>query len=138
MAMKIKGLLIVPIVFSLLYGCQKENTKTAAPVLVAKWNFVSDYTANHLAQINTYTGVAGDYFDFRTDGKCYTKEGSHYDTLLYSITSDTTVHIQPFGFSNAAFYSGKANPLTMHSATLTSTGPYVPGEVDYRQVKLAR
>jgi hypothetical protein len=136
--MKIKGLLIVLLVFYLLPGCKKENTKPAPPTLVANWNIVSDYTANHLAQTNTYTGVAGDYFDFRTDGKCYVKEGSRYDTLSYAITSDTTLHIQSFGYGNAAYYADKANPLTTHTATLSSTGPYVPAEVDYRQVKLSR
>jgi hypothetical protein len=136
--MKIKGPLIVLIVFSLLAGCKKENTETTQPTLVAKWNIVTDYTANHIAQTNTYTGVAGDYFDFRADGKCYTKEGSRYDTLSYAITSDTNLNIRPFGYSNAAYYSGHANPLTVHTATISSAGPYVPGEVDYRQVKLSR
>ena len=108
--MKIKGLLPVLIVFYLLPGCKNENTKPARPTLVAKWNIVSDYTANHLAQTNTYTGVAGDYFDFRTNNKCYVKEGSRYDTLSYTITSDTTLNILPFGYSNAAYYAGKGQP----------------------------
>jgi len=136
--MKVKILLVAVFVFALLPGCKKGDSGNVAPTLIAKWNLVTDYTANHLAQVNTYTGVPGDYFDFRSNGKCYIKEGSQYDTLLYTITSDTTMAIQPFGFHNAAFYSGQANPLTVHTATITSTGPYPPGEVDYRQVKLSR
>jgi len=128
--MKRHQLLITLFIFCLLTGCKKENTGTAPVVtLVAKWDLVSDYTSNHLAQMNTYIGVAGDYFDFRADGKCYIKEGSLYDTLSYAIKNDTTITISPFGHGN---------PLTVHSATLTSAGPYPPGEVDYRQVKLAR
>jgi hypothetical protein len=138
MIMKLKNLFITVFVFTLLAGCKKDNARNAAPALVAKWNLVTDYTANHLAQMNTYTGVPGDYFDFRSNGKCYIKEGSQYDTLSYAITSDTTMTIQPFGFSNAAYYSGRTAPLTVHTATITSAGPYPPGEVDYRQVKLSR
>ena len=136
--MGFKNLLIVAFVFPLLAGCKKDNNKNTTPTLVAKWNIITDYTANHLAQINTYTGVPGDYFDFRSNGKCYIKEGSQYDTISYAITSDTTINIQPFAFSKSAYYSGKSNPLTLHAATITSAGPYPPGEVDYRQVKLSR
>jgi len=137
--MKLRQLFIVLFIFCLLTGCKKDHTGTIPVVtLVAKWNLVTDYTSNHLAQMNTYTGVAGDYFDFRADGKCYVKEGSLYDTLTYAIKNDTTITISPFAFNNAAYFSGQANPLTLHAATLTSAGPYPPGEVDYRQVKLSR
>lgn len=136
--MKAGNLLIAVFVFSLLGGCKKDGNKNAAPLLIAKWNLVTDYTANHLAQTNTYTGVAGDYFDFRSDGKCYVKEGSQYDTLSYAITSDTTINIQPFALGKSAYYSGHTAPLTVHAATITSAGPYPPGEIDYRQVKLSK
>jgi len=137
--MKLYQPLTALFIFCLLMGCKKEKTGTTPVVtLVAKWNLVSDYTANHLAQMNTYTGVAGDYFDFRADGKCYIKEGSQYDTLSYALKNDTTITISPFAYNNAAYFSGQPNPLTAHTATLTSAGPYPPGEVDYRQVKLAR
>jgi hypothetical protein len=138
MVMELKNLVTVRFVFLFLMGCEKENNENGTLTFAAKWNLVTDYTANHTGQINTYTGVPGNYFDFRPDGKCYTKEGSLYDTLSYAITSDTTMNIKPFGFSNAAFYSGKANPLTLHAATITNTGPYPPGNVDFRQVKLSR
>jgi hypothetical protein len=138
MVMNLKNLSIAVFVFFLLTGCKKDDNKNHATTLVTKWNLVTDYTANHLGQINTYAGVPGDYFDFRSDGKCYTKEGGQYDTLSYAKTSDTTINIKPFGFSNAAYYSSQANPLTLHAATITNTGPYPPGEVDFRQVKLSR
>ncbi len=136
--MKANNLLVAALLFTPLAGCKKDNTRGAAPTIVARWNIVTDYTANHLAQRNTYTGVSGDYFDFRPNGKCYIKEGAQYDTLTYAITSDTTMNIRPFGFSNAAWYSSRAVPLTAHAATITSAGPYPPGEVDFRQVKLSK
>jgi hypothetical protein len=136
--MKAYQLLIALYSFCLLVGCKKDNTGNTSPTIVTKWNLVSDYTSNHLAQTNTYTGVPGDYFDFRADGKCYVKEGSQYDTLSYSIKNDTTITIAPFAYNNAAYFSGHSNPLTIHAAMLTSAGPYPPGEVDYRQVKLSK
>jgi len=57
--MNAKKLLISFFVLPLLVACKKDNNKNATPVLIAKWNIVTDYTANHLAQINTYTGVSG-------------------------------------------------------------------------------
>ncbi|MGZ3999335.1 MAG: hypothetical protein ACXVIY_01840 [Mucilaginibacter sp.] len=139
--MKRRQLLLVLFAFGLLTQCKKDKPATTPPTLVAKWSLLSDYTANHLAQMNAYTGVPGDYFDFRVDGKCYVKEGSHYDTLLYALKNDTTITIAPFAYNNAAYFSGQGSPLTVHSATLTSVGPYPPvgiGEIDYRQVKLAK
>jgi hypothetical protein len=136
--MKPRLLFIALLFFCLSIACKKEKTANTPPTIVAKWNLVSDYTSNHLAQTSTYTGVAGDYFDFRSDGKCYVKEGSQYDTLSYAIKNDTTITIDPFAYNNAAYFSGDANPLTIHAATLTSAGPYPPGEVDYRQVKLSK
>src|SRR5579872_4131342 len=137
--MKPYKLYVTLYIFCFLLGCKKEKISTAPVVtLVAKWNLVTDYTSNHLAQTNTYTGIAGDYFDFRANGKCYVKEGNLYDTLSYAIKNDTTITISPFAYNNAAYFSGHTNPLTIHAATLTSAGPYPPGEVDYRQVKLAR
>jgi hypothetical protein len=139
--MKPHQLLMVLFAFCFLTNCKKDKPAIGPPTLIAKWNLVSDYTANHLAQINNYIGVPGDYFDFREDGKCYVKEGSIYDTLSYAKKNDTTITIVPFAYNNAAYFSGQGNPLTLHAATLTSAGPYPPGgigEIDYRQVKLSR
>src|SRR6185312_13691137 len=136
--MKRHKLFFVLFALGLLTHCKKDKPTVTPATLVAKWNLVTDYTSNHLAETNTYTGVPGDYFDFRADGKCYVKEGGHYDTLSYALKNDTTITISPFAYNNAAYFSGKVKPLTIHAATLTSAGPYPPGgigEIDYRQVK---
>ncbi|MGZ3820878.1 MAG: hypothetical protein ACXVJP_05745 [Mucilaginibacter sp.] len=106
--------------------------------LAGKWNLVIDSVIIGFGGVEpkVHTGVYGDYFDFRADGRCYLKEGSHYDTLAYSITSDSTLNIEAFGFGNNAFYTKPTNPYT--KTTLTSGGPYPPGPVNFRQVRLAR
>jgi len=123
----------------LVVSCTKKNQETVLPVsLMGKWSVAADTTATGGALVDfyDYTGLPEDYFDFRADGKCYVKEGNKYDTLGYSITSDTTLDIESFGFSNKAFYTKPTNPY--HTAIITSTGPYVPGGYDYRRVKLTR
>ena len=82
-------------------------TKSAVPSnddgtadLNGKWSLVNDSTfvgagsSNH--QVN-YTGEAGDYFSFSTNGNVYTKEGSVLDTLTYKMVSDTSIIISDFG-----------------------------------------
>ena len=95
-------------------------------VLVAKWNLVRDSIYDSMgnfpaARTSTYNGVAGDYFDFRADGKCYTKEGNVYDTLAYSITPGHLVVLSKFGIEvNGSFEPNMVPVLTDHNATITT------------------
>lgn len=137
--MKTSGLIVVILFLGLIMSCSKKKSDTVYPLsLSGKWNLAVDSTATGAAVIDfsEYKGVTGDYFDFRTDGKCYVKEGSHYDTLAYNITTDTTLNIQTFGFSNKAIYTKPKNPYT--TVTIISAGPSAPGGYDYREVRLIR
>jgi hypothetical protein len=93
-------------------------------VLVAKWNLVRDSVFNSMgnfpaARTSAYNGTPGDYFDFRTDGKCYTKEGNVYDTLNYSITTNHLVVLSKFGINVNGSYEPNIVPvLTDHAATI--------------------
>ena len=76
-----------------------ESSLTGATIL-GKWNIISDSSYAGIGINNhpvNYTGVAGDYYDFRTDGNVYIKEGPAFDTLSYSNVSDTAITIQAFG-----------------------------------------
>ncbi len=72
-------------------------------LLKGKMELVSDSTASIIgagdAHIVSYKAVAGNYFDFRTDGKCYTKERNAYDTLSYKVVISTKVIIANFGIN---------------------------------------
>ncbi|HWD90283.1 MAG TPA: hypothetical protein VG367_19275 [Mucilaginibacter sp.] len=137
--MKIPPLLLLAMLSCVVISCTKNNSEAVYSLsLSGKWNVVTDTVATGAAIIDYsyYKGVAGDYFDFRGDGKCYVKEGVSYDTLFYNITSDTSLNIESFGFSNKALYTKPTDPYT--SVMITSTGPYVPGGYDYRRVRLTR
>ena len=138
--MKPYHLLIVLCLVYMLASCTKKNNNgEVVPLsLAGKWNLVIDSLVSGVGAVDpkTHIGVQGDYFDFRADGKCYVKEGNLYDTLAYHITSDTTLKIDAFGYGNNAFYTKPANPYL--KTTLSSGGPYPPGLVNIRQVRLAR
>lgn len=124
----------------LIIGCSRSDTAEPA-VLVAKWTLVRDSTANSIGAAavvtGNYKGVAGDYFDFRADGKCYTKEGNTYDTLAYKRVAIDQVTIEKFGFSSSDSPC-LIDPFTAHKATITSPVLYTPGGYTYRQVVLGK
>ena len=137
--MKTSTLLILASLLAIAVSCKKNSEKPNYSLsLTGKWNLAVDTIATGGAIVNYYgyQGITGDYFDFRSDGKCYIKEGSHLDTLAYSITSDTSLNIESFGFSDKAIYTKPVAPYT--SVRIISTGPYVPGGYDYRMVRLTR
>jgi hypothetical protein len=88
-----KKLLFVAIAsLALFSACKKKDVeKTTAEKVVGVWKISSIVENDFYAGTNhfsTYNGVSGDYYDFRTDGKVYIKEGTYNDVLPYSIISD--------------------------------------------------
>ena len=93
---------ILSIVLLLSMGfiaCKKESTtqpKTTQEKLLGKWNYVS--TVSNIvfggsSQTMTNTGAAGDYVDFRNDGKVYSYITGSRDTAAYSIINDSKMWI---------------------------------------------
>jgi hypothetical protein len=97
--MKTKILLIVLLISMGIIACKKEST---APVstqdrISGKWKLestVSNDFYSGTSHINTYTGTAADYADFRNDGKVYSFVNNNYDTAAYGIISDTKMWIE--------------------------------------------
>src|SRR5450755_1387528 len=86
-----------------LTACTKADVSSnqyGPASLAGKWNLVNDSTfegagfSNHLVD---YTGEAGDYFSFSTNGYVFTKESTVLDTLTYRMVSDTSIVISNFG-----------------------------------------
>jgi hypothetical protein len=84
-----------------IISCNKDSvTANNSITLIKKWNLVSDEEYMGVGSVNhlvTYTGHAGDYFDFRGDSNVYIREGVLLDTLKYSLISDTLMSIASFG-----------------------------------------
>jgi hypothetical protein len=131
--MKFYNLLIALLVFSCFASCKKSGD--SGPVtLVGKWSLVNDSTAYGgplalpLTKTN-YVGVPGDYFDFRTDGKLYIKEGSKYDTLAYNTASGDSVIINAFNYNKNPSI---IKPLTANNATISNT--FIVFEIYYFRI----
>src|SRR3982751_1288229 len=81
----------------MVVSCDKKNDKPANNTLSkiqAKWkvgNVKYDYVGED--DDYTYTGVAADYIDFRTDGKVYTNIDNEKDTSAYKLVGDTKLVI---------------------------------------------
>src|SRR4051812_46669129 len=75
----------------MVVSCDKNNDKPANNTLSkiqAKWK-VNNVKFEEGGEDSTYTGVATDYMDFRTDGKVYTNLANEKDTSAYSLVNDT-------------------------------------------------
>jgi hypothetical protein len=75
----------------MVVSCDKKNDKPVNNTLTkvqAKWK-VNSIKFTYGEDDSTYTGVATDYIDFRTDGKVYTNVDNEKDTSLYSVVNDT-------------------------------------------------
>jgi hypothetical protein len=109
---------------------------------VSKWQLVNDSTANSMlrtsALTSNYIGVAGDYFDFRTDGFCYTREGKTYDTIAYQLVSPQSIIIQKFGLNINGVTEASNLTQTNTTATITTQNMLTPGGTLFRVVNLKK
>jgi hypothetical protein len=128
------------IVFTFQFmSCNKDAIPSNNKIsIIKKWNLVSDEqyqgvgVNNHLV---TYTGQAADYFDFRSDGNCYTREDGELDTLQYSLISDTLILITSFGLNGT---NSHISTLSANNAVISSPVLISPGGAFGRKVILTR
>jgi hypothetical protein len=125
----------------ILFACNKSEIGKISNTLTGKWNLVSDSLISGIGPVSTpkiYTGVAGDYFDFRTDNKLYLKEGALLDTFAYTLTSDSTITIHSFGITFNGVLQSSNFKVSANSATLIT--PFIPNPGAYyrRAVHLAK
>ncbi len=126
---------LIAIIAFFLTSCKKESADNNATIL-GKWNVVTDSTysgtAFHENKIY-YAGKPNDCFDFRNDGKLYSKEGTTLDTATYQLTSDTTILIDSIGFP-----AGRIKNLTAHHANINFFSGLTPFGFWWRRVSLSR
>ena len=117
----------------LLLGCTLYMAckKDAGPSIKGKWNIVNDSTritgtGGELIYHSNYMGVAGDYYDFRDDGKMYMKEGVALDTMQYEVYGNNQVRCVPSpGFTDTY----NTTLLTHNKASLTISGLTAQGQL---------
>jgi hypothetical protein len=135
------GLPLILLLFAT--SCTKNISASAATAeLLGNWNLVSDSSFAGVGSGNhpvDYEGQAGDYFDFRSDGNIYTKEGNTLDTLSYQLVSGSSIIIASFGvILNGVPGTCEITTLTAHKATIVAKDIYTPGGTFGRKVILTR
>ncbi|HZY38102.1 MAG TPA: hypothetical protein VFE53_15710 [Mucilaginibacter sp.] len=144
--MRPKNLLIAIILFSAITACKKPGCDPGnmnGPMsLAGKWQLVQDSISNSWlktsAVTTNYIGVAGDYFDFRSDGFCYTKEGDAYDTLAYKQVSQKSIILQNFGLVVNGATEASVVTQTGTTANITTQNILSPAGTIFREVNLKR
>ena len=134
--------LIIVFTFQLC-SCNKDavTNNGGTNTIINKWHVVSDAEfvgvglGNHLAN---YTGLPGDYFDFRANGKLYIKEGAVLDTLNYNLISDTLIAIVSFGIELNGVPTSHLTKLTASDAIINTPVVLTPGGAFGRNVILNR
>ncbi len=135
---------LITLITFLLISCNKNSlcANDIHATILKKWNILNDSTFIGVGANNhpvNYAGQTGDYFDFRTDGYIYVREGSILDTLSYSLTSDTTILIASFGIIlNGVPEISRITNLTEHGVTINAPLVATPGGVFWRKVDLTR
>ena len=111
-------------------ACKKtETTLTTTQKVLGKWTYVGQVgseTFQGSTRPTSSTGVAGDYIDFRTDGKTYSYIASEHDTSTYKIISDKlikvdsdTLEIKTLTTSSFVLYGKKVTPQYSDESTIT-------------------
>ncbi|MGZ3874728.1 MAG: hypothetical protein ACXVJD_17545 [Mucilaginibacter sp.] len=125
-----------------LHSCKKDGDKISPLTIEGKWNMVSDSTFTGVGYSNhpvNYTGRAGDYFDFRTNGYLYTKEAGISDTLSYQLISDNKIIIASFGVTlNGVPEVSNITTFDAHHLTIDAPAVLTPGGQFGRKITLRR
>ena len=119
-----------------LTSCKKDSSNSNATIF-GKWNIVTDSTYFRSGccyeQKVYYAGKPGDYFDFRNDGKFYSKESTTLDTATYQLTSNSTILI--FGKFLPTL---RITNLTAHHTNLKTLDYITFGASGWRRLSLSR
>lgn len=105
-------------------ACKKDkfSDKPAQQKILGKWTFVSvttETTRSSKVETTTEQADAGDYFDFRSDGKVYfVLNGDKEQSAPYSIENENTLKIDGDSFTIATLTE---NQLAFEETSVTST-----------------
>ena len=92
-----KTILYAAVVTGLLFTACKKNHDKSATSLQNKWGVVNETDLVVESEVttsnDTYTGVAADYIDFRSDNKVYSLVNGGMDTSTYHLLSNNKVAI---------------------------------------------
>jgi hypothetical protein len=129
-----KKILLTLFITSTIYACKKDDTNTANPSIVGKWNldkvieWNSPVGGSTKKDTVTYTG-SGSYIDIRANGKSYdknTKASSTsilYDTANYFLRADTLISYHTTDTSRNKILTLTNNTLILNGKFTIGTSP---------------
>lgn len=126
---------------ALIFSCKKsEDATPVTPVpptaqsqIIGKWTYVKNvdwYTSGSTTTKDTTAAKAGEYVDFRTDGKYYSHiwDGAVFknDTVAYTVNSNKLIfnmYVSPgvYASDTLDIQTISANNLTTYLKTITPT-----------------
>lgn len=113
--------------------------------VVGEWSVVSDSSWQGVGlyviqdALKVYAGLPGDYWDFRTDGFVYVKEGAMLDTLSYTLNGSNEIIIENFGWDlNSVQTPSTIRKLTGHDAVIRSSDFQPPSGLNRRVLYLRK
>jgi hypothetical protein len=136
---KLLPIILIGSFIAFLNACKKDNNSNNQ--IAGKWNIVKDSTYVGVGVSNhpvVYIGQPGDYFDFRTDGNVYTKEGAVLDTLSYTVKPNNQIVISQFGIVANGVPTVSKFWLTAHTANIVTPRVITPGGQFGRDISLTR
>jgi hypothetical protein len=92
-----QALIVIQLLFisSLLFiSCKKNEDPSPVEKIIGVWNFEKtvNFTAlNGILNYDTAYAVMGDYLEFRTDAKVYSRISGVYDTATYSFLGNNKI-----------------------------------------------
>lgn len=109
----------------LFAACKKNTDKPSSPSLQGKWGIVNesilDVEDGTTVYTDSYTGVAADYIDFRSDNKVYSLVDGSMDTSAYKMLSNNRVLIDIDTLDIPSLTASAAN---LHSKVYTDVNSY--------------
>ena len=121
-------------------SCKKENT-TATPTpksnqekLLGKWNIISEVYNDYYggsSHITTYNFPAGDYVDFKSDGKVTSYQGGSTVTHDYGFINESKIW---WGFINYIYDLKSLTDTDLQLYKKDVTGPdYYESTLNYKR-----
>jgi hypothetical protein len=96
-------------------SCSKSSDHT--PLISGKWGIIDDSTKfvgtdTFPSYHFNYIGQASDYYDFRSDGNMYVREGDVLDTMAYEVLANNQVRCTPSPGFNDTYTTSRVTDTT--------------------------
>lgn len=117
-------LILVILGLTTILSCSKTSNHTAD--VMGKWSVINDSTRfigrdTFPSYHYNYVGQPSDYYDFRSNGMMYVKEGGLLDTMAYEVLSSGQVRCSPSPGLVTSYTTSQVTDSTANFSVQAST-----------------